>query len=64
MLKRFILLTLALSSFPLCGQQSNDAVILGSVTDVSLAAVAGATVTVTSAATSSVTQVQANSRGE
>jgi len=63
-LKRFVLLTLALSSLSLWGQQSNDAVILGSVTDASLAAVAGATVTVTSAATSSITQVQTDGRGE
>jgi hypothetical protein len=63
-LKHILLITLALFSAPLWGQQSSDAVILGSVTDASQAAVSGATVTVTSVATAAITQVQTDDHGE
>jgi hypothetical protein len=62
--KRFLLLAFALFSASLWGQQSSDAVVLGSVTDTSAAAINDATVTITSVATAAITQVQTNGQGD
>ncbi|HEV2645838.1 MAG TPA: carboxypeptidase regulatory-like domain-containing protein [Acidobacteriaceae bacterium] len=64
MFKRTILLTFALVSLPIWGQQSNDAVILGSVADVSQAAIPGAVVIITSTETAAVTKVQTDEHGD